>query len=375
MARDDYGRGGDPAEEWRWRQQQQGGGGDWRAGWGGFGGNVGGYGRGGALDLGYGGADVGGRDAERGAGGTRPPQGRPGGAWGGGGQGGGWIGAGRALDDQARRGEMPPVPRGWQGGEQGAPPYRGDWERGRRGGGDRGEIARRGPGGFEPLRREDPHAWPDENLYGGQQALASPGPYHGGYATMERLARDEHTSSGVGGPFGAIGGGAGSFSTAGFNAGDVGGVVGGARGEYREAAMRGAVSLIGYNEAGLGRPHGGGYGTVPAARPTYAGRGPRGYRRPDERIREDVCEALTHHPEIDASGLEVRVADGEVTLEGTVDDRRAKRLAEDIAERCSGVHDVHNHLRVSAERAEGRSSGGRSGGGGGEGEDSPYRLS
>ena len=79
---------------------------------------------------------------------------------------------------------------------------------------------------------------------------------------------------------------------------------------------------------------------------TYTGRGPRGYRRSDDRITEEINEELTRHPDIDASEIEVDVENGEVTLSGTVDDRQAKRLAEDIAERCSGVSDVHNRIRV-----------------------------
>jgi hypothetical protein len=80
--------------------------------------------------------------------------------------------------------------------------------------------------------------------------------------------------------------------------------------------------------------------------PSFAGRGPRGYRRSDERIREDVCEALTMHPEVDASDLDVAVQDSVVTLRGTVHDRRSKRLAEDIAESVSGVTDVQNEVRT-----------------------------
>jgi BON domain len=79
----------------------------------------------------------------------------------------------------------------------------------------------------------------------------------------------------------------------------------------------------------------------------HAGRGPKNWRRADERICEDINEALTRHPDIDATGIEVKVAEGEVTLGGEVDDRHMKRLAEDVAERCSGVRDVHNRLRVS----------------------------
>ena len=37
----------------------------------------------------------------------------------------------------------------------------------------------------------------------------------------------------------------------------------------------------------------------------YAGRGPRGYRRSDDRIGEDVCDRLTDDPALDASGIEV----------------------------------------------------------------------
>lgn len=76
----------------------------------------------------------------------------------------------------------------------------------------------------------------------------------------------------------------------------------------------------------------------------FAGLGPRSYRRSDERIREEVCEALTRHPGIDASDIDLRVENGEVTLTGEVEDRRARRLAEEIAEQCAGVSDVHNEL-------------------------------
>lgn len=80
----------------------------------------------------------------------------------------------------------------------------------------------------------------------------------------------------------------------------------------------------------------------------FAGRGPKGYQRSDERLREDVSDRLMEHPELDASGLEVHVKDGVVTLKGDVDSRWAKRLAEDIAEDVGGVRDVMNQLSVSS---------------------------
>lgn len=78
----------------------------------------------------------------------------------------------------------------------------------------------------------------------------------------------------------------------------------------------------------------------------FSGKGPKGYQRSDDRIREDVCERLTRHPEIDASEIDVKVTNGEVTLTGTVDERLSKRMAEEVAENISGVKDVHNQMRV-----------------------------
>jgi hypothetical protein len=79
----------------------------------------------------------------------------------------------------------------------------------------------------------------------------------------------------------------------------------------------------------------------------HIGKGPRGYQRSDERIFEEVCDRLTDDPRVDATDVEVRVENGEVTLAGTVRSRQEKHRAEDLVERLSGVRDVHNHLRVS----------------------------
>lgn len=77
-----------------------------------------------------------------------------------------------------------------------------------------------------------------------------------------------------------------------------------------------------------------------------AGKGPKNYKRTDERIREDVSEILERDPHVNASEIEVMVKDGVVTLSGTVDHRLAKRHAEDIIEHASGVTDVKNELKV-----------------------------
>lgn len=91
--------------------------------------------------------------------------------------------------------------------------------------------------------------------------------------------------------------------------------------------------------------HGYGYGYSGSS--WHRGRGPRGYRRSDERIREDINDRLSDRPDLDASNVEVNVANGEVTLTGNVNNRRDKRLAEDISENVSGVQNVENRLRVS----------------------------
>ena len=76
------------------------------------------------------------------------------------------------------------------------------------------------------------------------------------------------------------------------------------------------------------------------------GRGPKGYKRSDERIREDVCDRLSEHHGIDASDVEVAVSNAEVTLTGTVADRDLKFRIERVADAVSGVNEVHNSLRI-----------------------------
>ncbi len=78
----------------------------------------------------------------------------------------------------------------------------------------------------------------------------------------------------------------------------------------------------------------------------HRGRGPKNYRRSDERIKEDVNDRLSDDYYIDASDIEVMVTNTEVTLTGTVNSREDKRRAEDIAESVSGVTNVENRLRV-----------------------------
>jgi hypothetical protein len=85
----------------------------------------------------------------------------------------------------------------------------------------------------------------------------------------------------------------------------------------------------------------------------FENRGPKGYKRSDRRIMEDVCDDLMIDDRLDPSEVEVEVLDGTVILRGTVANRHEKYLAEDIADNVLGVNEVDNRLRISreAERA------------------------
>jgi hypothetical protein len=101
------------------------------------------------------------------------------------------------------------------------------------------------------------------------------------------------------------------------------------------------------HETGHGGFIGGGYGRTGRRdmpeRPM--GKGPKGYTRSDDRIREDICERLMD-AWMNAEHVDVRVKDGEVTLVGSVRTRDEKHAIENLAADVLGVKDVHNSLLV-----------------------------
>jgi osmotically-inducible protein OsmY len=128
-----------------------------------------------------------------------------------------------------------------------------------------------------------------------------------------------------------------------------------------ENGGRGAYRGYGYRSGGYGgRSEPIGAGTNPyladITEGEHRGRGPKNYTRSDDRIREDVSDRLSDAADVNASDIEVAVKGAEVTLSGTVDSRRAKRRAEDLADDVSGVKHVQNNLRV-AETGETRAMG------------------
>jgi hypothetical protein len=85
----------------------------------------------------------------------------------------------------------------------------------------------------------------------------------------------------------------------------------------------------------------------PEFNPGYRGKGPRNYRRSRDRILDDVAEALTREPALDAGDITVEVnEEREVILGGEVGHKADKRLAEDLAADVRGVRDVRNRIRV-----------------------------
>jgi osmotically-inducible protein OsmY len=179
----------------------------------------------------------------------------------------------------------------------------------------------------------------------------------------------------------------------GFGRGDYGGYGQGGYGQSEQGqggygqgeqgqGAHGRGSYVGYGRGGsgqesdYGRPYYGGergygyfYGGAGAAsggyseveRPRPVSRGPKGYKRSDERLKEDISERIMQRHDIDASEVTVEVQNGKVTLEGTVSDRRMKHALEDLADACPGVEDVDNRVRVS--RGSGESESGASGSG------------
>jgi hypothetical protein len=120
----------------------------------------------------------------------------------------------------------------------------------------------------------------------------------------------------------------------------------------------------GYGLSGSAQP---GYGLSPGqlqgqqAGQSQRGRGPKGYTRSDDRIKEDVCERLSDDYLVDASDVTIDVRQGVVTLSGTVDSRQLKHRIEDLVETSSGVKDIENRLTVRPQPRTGTQATGASG--------------
>jgi osmotically-inducible protein OsmY len=121
----------------------------------------------------------------------------------------------------------------------------------------------------------------------------------------------------------------------------------------REAAQQ--SNSMSWRAAGAQFYPGGAYETLQEL--SHRGRGPKGYRRSDERLKEIICERLTEDPFIDASEVTIDVRDCEVTVKGTVQVRQQKYAIEDLIADVSGVAEIHNHLNVASQEIDERMSG------------------
>jgi osmotically-inducible protein OsmY len=75
-------------------------------------------------------------------------------------------------------------------------------------------------------------------------------------------------------------------------------------------------------------------------------RGPKNYRRSDERISEVLSERLMQSAHLDCSDVTVTVRDATVTLDGTVPERWMRYAIENITITSWGVVEVDNRIRV-----------------------------
>ena len=189
---------------------------------------------------------------------------------------------------------------------------------------------------------EDRGRWRERAGYVGSRGMEGIGPEMRGYGSQG------YGSQGGMQGYGSQGGMQGYGSQGGMQGyGSQGGMQG-----YGSQGWQGGMQ--GYGSQGPGQGRVGGYardvGGMGFERGGHRGKGPQGYTRSDERIRENVCEALTDDDNVDATNIEVTVRNGEVILTGTVDDRFTKRMAEEVVERVSGVKDVQNQLKVRERR-------------------------
>lgn len=98
--------------------------------------------------------------------------------------------------------------------------------------------------------------------------------------------------------------------------------------------------------------YGGAFQQAARGQATRARRGPKNYVRSDERLREAICELLVQEPALDVGDVSVEVQNGRATLEGSVPERQMKHAIEDVVDRCWGVQDVENYIRVQAQEPQ-----------------------
>ena len=90
---------------------------------------------------------------------------------------------------------------------------------------------------------------------------------------------------------------------------------------------------------------------------SHRGKGFKGWKRSDDSIYEEIGRILEQRADIDPSDVEVKVRNGEVTLEGTVPDRMTKRRMEEALDMVSGITDIQNRVRIQSQSNKGGQDG------------------
>ena len=188
----------------------------------------------------------------------------------------------------------------------------------------------------------------------GQGSYGSQGASYGGYGSQGLSSGRQYGQGSSMGPFEPSGGSYGSRTSfaqeynramrhepqGGYDTG-FGGSFGSSSG-YGQSNQYGSGRGSQYDQQYMDQGASGQGGWLQSLR----GKGPKGYTRSDERLKEDICERLTHHPAIDASDVEIEAKQGVVTLTGSVTQRQAKHQIEDLVEDVSGVKDIENRISV-----------------------------
>jgi osmotically-inducible protein OsmY len=115
------------------------------------------------------------------------------------------------------------------------------------------------------------------------------------------------------------------------------------------SADPGQSSYGGFKNEDTRYQHQSGNSTQGGAQAAQQGEQQQGGSRSDERLRDRVCEQLWRTG-LDVSEVSVDVSGGYVTLEGKVGSRDERRAIEDCVDRCTGVADITNRIRVEPDR-------------------------
>lgn len=78
----------------------------------------------------------------------------------------------------------------------------------------------------------------------------------------------------------------------------------------------------------------------------YYGFGPKGYRRSDQKLKDEARLLLNQDPILDSSNINIEVFNNVIYLRGFVDSRKDKKRAELLIEDIFGIEDIQNQLKI-----------------------------